>query len=145
MLEYPDFFGSRVIDLIESISDCEKDITVNIDERGWCYIKGKYKTRGEFGLYVPRRVTGLEPLTVKQHAVLQYMLLYIARQRYRFLSANMMLYSKPYPSSYEIFNTGDFLYMRSGIFRELTFKVDLKCRKELAPVELLHELLKEHS
>lgn len=102
MLECPDFFGSTVIDLIESILDCEKGITVNIDEGGWCYIKGEYKTRGAFGLYVPRCVTGLEPLTVKQHVVLQYMLLYIATQRYTRTSANMMPYSKPYPSSGEI-------------------------------------------
>jgi hypothetical protein len=35
----PDLLGSKIIDLLESIPDYKKDITVNIDSRGWCYVK----------------------------------------------------------------------------------------------------------
>lgn len=82
MLECPYFFGSKVIDLLECISDCEKNITVNIDEGGWCYIEGEYKTRGAFRFYVRSRVATLKPLTVREHIMLQNMLLDFARFRY---------------------------------------------------------------
>jgi uncharacterized protein (DUF2267 family) len=58
--ECRDLFGSKVIDLLECISDCEKDITVNIDEKGWCYVKGEYKACVRFIYFPPTGAIGLD-------------------------------------------------------------------------------------
>jgi hypothetical protein len=63
--ECPDLFGSIVIDLLESIPDCKKDVTVNIDSGGWCYIKGEYKLHLKFWMLLPGCANELEPLTFK--------------------------------------------------------------------------------
>jgi hypothetical protein len=142
--EYPDLFGSMVIDLLEIIPECKKDITVNMDSGGWCYIKGEYKVQKLFVSKSPDGASALEPLTAIQQAELQYSLFHYARSRclFHFLELNSRTVS---------FN--QFLRWIYGVDcmmchingKPLTFKVDLKCRRELAPVELLLELLKEQS
>lgn len=39
----PDLFGSKIIDILECLLNCKKDISFNIDSEGWCYMKGTYK------------------------------------------------------------------------------------------------------
>jgi hypothetical protein len=49
--EFPVLFGIKFIDFLESIPDCKKDITVNMDSGGWCYIKGEYNYKQAFRGY----------------------------------------------------------------------------------------------
>jgi hypothetical protein len=77
--ELPALFGSKVIDLLESISECEKDVTVNTDSGGWCYIKGEYKFLIKFPPLFLSGVSGNKPLTVEQQAKLLHMLFRCAR------------------------------------------------------------------
>jgi hypothetical protein len=62
----PELFGSSVIDFLECLLDCKKDITVNIDSKGWCYIKGQYKLNGTSAYtdVLPCYPLRLKPLTV---------------------------------------------------------------------------------
>jgi hypothetical protein len=148
MIECPSFFGSKVIDLLECISDCEKNITVNIDEGGWCYIKGEYEMRGAFKIFMPSRAIELEPMTVKRHILFQNMLFDFARFRYDYtdmLTKGEMRGIDLRELIDVVFSADDFRDLNRKVYGDLTFKVDLKCRKELAPVELLLELPKEHS
>jgi hypothetical protein len=141
-----DLFGSKVIDLLESIKGCKKDVTVTIDSGGWCYIKGEYKLRPQCNPPLPRGTSGKKPLTVKEQAALQNMLFYLARFQYD--SSYFDSYSR-YSVSYNNALLKDFRVQRNEDYcyydrrdLELTFKVNLKCRTKLAPVEVLVELLK---
>jgi hypothetical protein len=143
----PDLFGSKVIDLLESIPGCKKDITVNIDSGGWCYIKGEYKLRARCSLILPDGASGKKPLTIKQQADLHNTLLCLAKSRHDFENMWTIRYYRIYFLILcdHLRGTG----MESGIYDvesdEIIFKVYLKCRRELAPVELLVELLKEEA
>jgi hypothetical protein len=144
--ECPDVFGSKVIDLLESIPGCKKDITVNIDSGGWCYIKGEYKLRPKCRLILPDGASGTKPLTIKQQTDLHNTLLCLAKSQNDFDNPNIRYYT----IHFSIVLYSDHLRRRKmdiGInnvnFDEIIFKVYLKCRRELAPVELLVELLKE--
>jgi hypothetical protein len=154
--ESPDLFGSSVIDFLECLLDCKKDITVNIDSGGWCYIKGQYKVY-RTGLYLlPFGFFGLTPLTVDKQKQLHDRLYDLAS-----MSNNYYLWRLRRSEEFEInFNDGlseldralceeecfyRALYDSLHDKNHLIFEVDLKCRKELAPVELLLELLKEES
>jgi hypothetical protein len=146
--KFPDLFGSKIIDILESIPGCKKDITVNIDSGGWCYIKGEYKLRAKCPLILPSGASGRKPLTIKQQAGLQNMLFYLANSQHDFGYPWLWYYTICFGNALG----RDYLRRRenhiaffSGAFVELTFQVDLKCRRELAPVELLVELLKEEA
>jgi hypothetical protein len=143
ILECPDLLGSTVIDILESIPGCKKDITVNMDSGGWCYIKGEYKLHPKFMLILPGPPSALEPLTVQQQAQLQYALFLFARSQclsyFEWIHCINIYYSHFSPWRYD-----DLSGFRS-IFGPLIFKVDLKCRRKLAPVELLVELLKQQA
>jgi hypothetical protein len=155
--ECPGLFGSNVIDLLECILDCKKDVIVNIDSGGWCYIKGQYKVNGTFLGILPGETSGLEPLSVKQQAELHHLFWDLAR-----LSNNYYLWRLRRYEEFDInfrnglyridfaLSTRDFLYRKlySDAYEDKfiqIIKVDLKCRKELAPVDLLLKLLKEQS
>jgi hypothetical protein len=105
--------------------------------KGLCFLCGR--SRG-----IILKETG-----VTSQAALHNRLFYLARSRYdcfeewlthyklSFYGAILTYYKNPkYEDYIEIYFEGDF---------DVTFKVALKCRKELAPVELLVELLKEQS
>jgi hypothetical protein len=144
-----DLFSSRVIDLLESIPQCMKDITVNIDSGGWCYIKGQYKMHTKCPLILPDGSSGQQPLTVKQQVELQNVLFGLARFRCHSRHRTIQRYRTDFDDflfdlCVVFWNTDVHHDMLYGDDVHLTFKVDLKCRKELAPIELL-ELLKEQS
>jgi hypothetical protein len=141
--EYPDLFGSKVISLLECNLDCKKDITVNIDSGGWCYIKGQYKINGTVMHRLPNKASGLKPLSIYQQIELHDMLYNLARENNEWQVWKQRLF--------EYFDTDfqdtTFQQIYHSILKDdhnLVFKVDLKCRKELAPVEL-PELLKEQT
>jgi hypothetical protein len=144
-----DLFGSKIIDLLESIPECKKYITVNIESGGWCYIKGEYKLP-IYGreLQLPRSTSGKRPLNVRQQANLHNRLFYLVK----FLNRQVpdMFHRYKIRIEWELSgyywdpNSDEVIVTHEGI-DELTFKVDLKCRRELAPVEILVELHKEQS
>jgi hypothetical protein len=143
-----DLFGSKVIDLLESIPGCKKDIAVNIDSGGWCYIKGEYKLRARCPLILPGGASGKKPLTIKQQADLQNTLFCLAKSQHDFKNARLSYCT----IHFNRVLCRDILRRRETdicvynvVFNEITFKVYLKCRRELAPVELLVELLKEQA
>jgi hypothetical protein len=154
--EVPDLFGSSVIDFLECHLDCKKDISVNIDSEGWCYIKGQYTVNGSYLYRFPGDPFWQEPLNVCEQKQLYEWLynftkknnnFYLFRLRHReifHIDFNDVLskldrvicyYGAYYWTLYDL----DYNHVH------LIFKVDLKCRKELAPIELLLELLKEES
>jgi hypothetical protein len=141
--QYPDLFGSKVIGLLKCNLDCKNDITVNIDSGAWCYIKGQYKINGTAMHRLPNKASGLKPLSIKQQIELHDMLYNLAR-----LSNEWQVRRQQWFDIIDInFQDITFQVIYHHIFRDdhnLVFKVDLKCRKELAPVELI-ELLKEQS
>jgi hypothetical protein len=154
--ESKDLFGSSVIDFLECLLDCKRDITLNIDSGGWCYIKGQYKLKGTnfYVLYLPSNHLGLKPLTVEEQRQLHDWLYHVACT-----NNNYYLWRLMRCEEFDIdFNDG--LSELDRVLRDgrgsywtldcehydknrLIIEVDLKCRKELAPVELLLELLKE--
>jgi hypothetical protein len=156
--EDPDLFGSSVIDFLECLLDCKKDITVNIDSGGWCYIKGQYKVDGAcmYSSTLPPESLGLKPMTVGQQKQLHGWLGNFVR-----LSNNYYLWRLLRCKTFDIdFEDGTYelhskfygdnkfnieIYGKLYDKVHLIFEVDLKCRKELAPVELLFELFKEES
>jgi hypothetical protein len=147
-------FCSKVIDILKCILDCRKDIAVNTS-RDWCYIKGQYQVNGTLMNGLPGGAPGLEPLSVYQQLDLHNRLYDLARW-----SNNYYLWRERHYEEFDIdFCRGltelDFALCWSDrsyqkfygkLWEEkvhIIFKVDLKCRKELAPIELLHELVKE--
>jgi hypothetical protein len=152
--KFPDLFGSKVIDLLECILDCEKDVTVDIDSGGWCYIKGEYKVYGKYLSEKLCRNFGQNPLTLDQQRKLQNLLFNLAcvRNDIHFETLRNYEISDDFRGGlYELnrlLRHKDVCYQkcyghRYGKSSHIIIKVDLKCRKELAPVELLLELLKE--
>jgi hypothetical protein len=140
-------FGSKVIDLLECIPECKKDITVNVDSEGWCYIKGQYKVYTKCPLILPDGSSGQQPLTVQQQVQLQNMLFGLARFRCHSRHQTTQRYKNDFNDflfdlCVVFWDTDVHLDMLYGDDVHLIFKVDLKCRRELAPIELL-ELLKE--
>jgi hypothetical protein len=193
----PDLFGSKVIDLLECFLNCKKDISVNIDSEGWCYVKGEYKLRRSFFTCESDRNSGLETLTINEQVCLHealYVLAMMSNQYYlveadadenNALNANGITwlisgsyqglsecdefcyyyghyskhsYSKRFQKCNEVdegtnrtMNNVQNLNNRINIPSsetsrfydeedfDLIFKVDMKCRKELAPIELLTE------
>jgi hypothetical protein len=152
--ESPDLFGSSVIDFLECLLDCEKNITVKIDSGGWCFIKGKYKVNGTDMYTLPNNHPRRKPLNVCEQKEL-YEWLY----NFSIMSNNHYLWRLRRCEEFDIDFNDDLFDLDLGEWNDdrfyrtlhgpsygkvhLTFKVDLKCRKELAPVELLLELLKE--
>jgi hypothetical protein len=113
---------------------------MNIDSGGWCYAKGEYEL--QIGtLCMAPIVDSLEPLTVTQQANLQYRLFMHAR--FRCLSHFTRLERRIVNMVHLPLWLSDISY--TGQNQHLIFKVDLKCRNVLAPVELLPELRKEQS
>jgi hypothetical protein len=154
-LECPDLFGSNVIDFLECILDCKKDITVKIHS-GWCYIKGQYKVCGIIWDRLPGDASGLESLSVYQQAELHNVLYNFAKLNnnyhlWRLRRCEKLCFKfKHYLTLENALGTDTYFFMNTYDpwwegKSNLTFKVDLKCRKELAPIELLLELLKEQS
>jgi hypothetical protein len=144
----PDLFGSNVIDLLETIPECKKDIAVNIDSEGWCYIKGEYKLHANRSVIVPDPASGLEPLTVKQQVKLQNVLFCLARFRHVSQHPTLQRYSMRFAKEYYsklLRRRNEDLQTYFAYDVDVILKVDLKCRKELAPIELLLELPKEQS
>jgi hypothetical protein len=153
--KFPDLFGSKVIDLLECILDCEKDITVNTDSGGWCYMKGEYKLYGMYPSEILCWTFVRKPLTLDQQSEFQLMLWKLASSR----NESHLQMLKNYEVS-DDFRGGLYELNRLLCHKDVSYqnryyfayraasyiiiKVDLKCRKELAPVELL-ELLKEQS
>jgi hypothetical protein len=128
------------MDILESLPDCKKDITVNIDSGGWCYIKGEYKLDKIFPQILRDYVSQLESLTLKQQLEFQYALFFYIRCQLLSIFADFNV-GNVWDNHYPPWDN-QFLYVNEDC--PLTFKVDLKCRRELAPVEVL-ELLKEQS
>jgi hypothetical protein len=133
----PGRFGSLVIDLLEIIPECKKDITVIMDSSGWCCIRGEYEVQAKFEPALPDCASELEPLTVKQQAPLESVLFHYARMQciFHFFELDYRtVYGNHFPRwdhvvEYVMCQTND---------ASLTFKVDLKCRKELL-LELFNE------
>jgi hypothetical protein len=148
--KFPVLFGSKVIDLLECIWVCEKDITVDIDSGGWCYIKGEYNVYGTFFSKILCGNFGQNPLTLDQQRTLQNLLLILTCYRNKVHFKRLRDYEITYDFRGDLYELNrllrykdvcyDCTYRKSSY---LIFKVDLKCRKELAPVELLLELPKE--
>jgi hypothetical protein len=151
--KFPVLFGSKVIDLLECIWVCEKDITVDIDSGGWCYIKGEYKVEGIHPSQILCCTFGPEPLTLDQQIMLQNILWDLARSRNKVHLVIPMCYEiiDDFPGGlhelnpYRIKDVSFHGYHRKLYAQAayIIFKVDLKCRKDLTPVELLRELPKE--
>jgi hypothetical protein len=139
--KYPDLFGSKVIDLLESIRECKKDITVNIDSGGWCYMKGEYKLHTRYWSILPFCYPRRTQLTVTMQRQLQNSLFFFARSRClsHFDELEHSIVHRDRLALWTFDN------LRWPMDQHLIFKVDLKCRRELAPVELLVELLKAQS
>jgi hypothetical protein len=190
----PDLFGSKVIDLLECFLNCKKDISVNIDSDGWCYIKGEYKLRRSFFTCNSDRDSGLEPLAINEQMNLHEALYILAMTR------NQYCLKETHAEEENALHASDITWHVSGSYEglsvwdevryyyshyskhayrkcfqkdnddegenrtmdnvqnlynyvnipslqtfrshdeedfDLIFKVDMKCRKELAPIELL--------
>jgi hypothetical protein len=164
--KYTDLFGSRVIDLLECILNCKKNVTVSNDSGGWCYIKGEYRVSRSHVGYIIGHDSGIEPLDVKEQRTLHSFLYNLARAHNFFYIKKVLTDDEnalgasdvirvPVPSykgmsecrktryAYIICNeescTDD---CKNGEDPGLTLRVDLKCRMELAPVEMLLEFRK---
>jgi hypothetical protein len=193
----PHLFGSKVIDLLECFLNCKKDISVNIDSEGWCYIKGTYKLRRSFFTCEPDWNSELRPLTINEQVCLHEVLYILAMASnqcylmeadtdeenainvcgatwhvsgfykgisecdefcYHYSHYSKHSYSKLFQEGNEDGEgtrrtmdndqeTNNLLNIPSSQTSrsydeedfDLIFKVDMKCRKELAPIELLNE------
>jgi hypothetical protein len=160
-----DLFGSRVIDLLECILNCKKNITVNVDSGGWCYIKGEYRVHISHVGCVAGHDSGLKPLDAKEQRTLHSFLYNLARARNYFYLKKVLTDDEnaigasnvipvpvlPYKGLSECHKTR-YAYIicseesctddgKNDEEPGLIFNVDLKCRKELAPVEILLEFL----
>jgi hypothetical protein len=150
-----DLFGSRVINLLECILNCRKAITVSVESGGWCYIKGEYTVhRSRFG-FTKDRNSGLEPLTHIEQRFLHSYLYNLAKVR------NDLHCKQLYADGVNNLSAGDIIRVPVHPYEGLSqcpeicyaysilryieddqddciiFSVDLKCRKELAPIEIL--------
>jgi hypothetical protein len=154
--ECPDLFGSTFIDILECILDCKKDITVNTSG-AMCYINGQYEVYGTLMDELPATVSGLEPLSVQQQMELHNTFHNLATWSNNFYMWKQWRYEDidtdfdcGAPELDNVFQESDISYREyyadvcKGKARVI-FKVDLKCRKELAPFELLAKLDKEQS
>jgi hypothetical protein len=159
-----DLFGSRVIDLLDCILNCKKNISISIDSEGWCYIKGEYRVHRahvRIMIFIIEDDSGLRLLDVREQRTLHSFLYNLARTHNYFsimkgftddedaLGASNV--SCIPVSSYKGMSECCKMRYAYKICNEegctdnckndgdpgLIFKVDLKCRKELAPIEIL--------
>jgi hypothetical protein len=154
--ERPDLFGSKVIDILDCILDCRKDITVKTSGV-WCYIKGQYEVNGALIDGLPGGASGLEPLNAHQQLELYIKLCSLARWSNNYHHWRQWRYEE-----FDIdfceglceldatlrYDDLNYRKLYGKFFKEkprIMFKVDLKCKKELAPIELLPELINEPS
>jgi hypothetical protein len=120
----------------------QKDITANIDSGGWCYIKVEYKLNlCRRRLRIPRSTSGKKPLNLRQQANIHNSLFYLARCRDKLIHTRF----EPYETSLQGHPKSEDCIETYGRIDDLIFRVDLKCRAELVPLELLVELHKEQS
>jgi hypothetical protein len=171
----PDLYGSKVTDLLECLLNSKKFSSVNFDSEGWCYIKGEYKLRRTFFMRTAVPNSELKPLTVPEQINLHEALYYLVKvnNENRLMEEqtdeeNALRgrgITKYVSSSYKglsVFPESGYFYGQYsehafcptlwkdnkddiGKNTDLIFKVDMKCRKELAPVEAYLEFLKKPS
>jgi hypothetical protein len=152
--KFPDLFGSKITDLLECISDYDKDITVDIDSGGRCYIEGEYKFYAMQLSEVICRNLGWKPLTLEQQRKVQNIFRNLERSRNNFHSDMLNNYQITDAFRGDLYEVSRSLYHKDISYEEhyvyeygkvdyIIFKVGLKCRKDQAPAEMLLELLKE--
>jgi hypothetical protein len=137
-----ELFGSKIVDLIGSIPENNVNIIKNMNSGGWCYIKAEYIVGTAFPLKLPCLTSARKPMSVKQQAKLEYALFNLARfechHYFLMLGCKIDLIEDSKLKRY--LNIGSEKLVKP----DYVFELDLKCREELVPVELL-KLTKEQS